>query len=101
MLAELSLDALPFAVVDMDTTGCSPRLHDRIIEIAIVRASRNGDIDDECVTLVNPRPTSARPISMTSRQPTSSFDHGFVSRGGNGSGLGTWISERGTRRPGG
>ena len=45
---------LGFAVVDVETTGFSPRLHDRIVEIAIVRVDASGVTEDEWVTLVNP-----------------------------------------------
>jgi DNA polymerase-3 subunit epsilon len=41
-------------VVDVETTGFSPRLHDRIIEIAIVRTSPSGTIEDTWTTLLNP-----------------------------------------------
>jgi DNA polymerase-3 subunit epsilon len=42
------------AVVDVETTGFSPRLHDRVIEIGIVRLSAQGERLDEYETLVNP-----------------------------------------------
>jgi DNA polymerase III subunit epsilon len=45
---------LHIAVVDVETTGFSPRLHDRILEIAIVRLSAEGECLDEYETLVNP-----------------------------------------------
>ncbi len=44
-----------FAVIDVETTGFSPRLRDRIIEIAIVRMNGSGEVLDEWVTLVNPQ----------------------------------------------
>ncbi len=44
----------PFAVVDVETTGFSPRLHDRMIELAVVRLAPNGALEDEYVTLLNP-----------------------------------------------
>jgi DNA polymerase-3 subunit epsilon len=43
-----------FAVVDVETTGFSPLVGDRIIEIAILRVLADGSISDEYVTLVNP-----------------------------------------------
>ena len=43
-----------FAVVDIETTGFSPLVGDRIIEIGIVRVGGDGSIVDEYVTLVNP-----------------------------------------------
>jgi DNA polymerase-3 subunit epsilon len=50
----VSLDSLPFAVVDVETTGFSPRLHDRLVEIAIVRITPDGSPEDEYATLINP-----------------------------------------------
>lgn len=43
-----------FAVVDLETTGFSPLVGDRIIEVAIVRVRADGSRADEYVTLVNP-----------------------------------------------
>lgn len=43
-----------FCVVDVETTGFSPRLGDRVIEVAAVRMRGNGVVIDEWVTLVNP-----------------------------------------------
>jgi DNA polymerase III epsilon subunit family exonuclease len=48
------LYGMPFAVVDVETTGFSPRLGDRIIEIAILRVAEDGAVEDEWSTLVNP-----------------------------------------------
>jgi len=45
---------MPFAVVDVETTGFSPLADDRIVEIAIVRVGADGAILDEYVTLINP-----------------------------------------------
>lgn len=47
------LGTTPFAVVDVETTGFSPRLHDRVVEIAVVRLA-NGRPVEEYTTLVNP-----------------------------------------------
>lgn len=49
----IDLTRTPFAVVDLETTGFSPRLHDRILEISIVRLRPDGTIEDEYVTLVD------------------------------------------------
>jgi DNA polymerase-3 subunit epsilon len=46
-------DAL-FAVVDIETTGFSPLVGDRIVELGIVRVAGDGSPVDEYVTLVNP-----------------------------------------------
>jgi DNA polymerase-3 subunit epsilon len=47
-----------FAVVDLETTGISPLLHDRALEVAIVRLSPDAaggwNISDEYATLLNP-----------------------------------------------
>jgi DNA polymerase-3 subunit epsilon len=47
--------AVPFAVVDVETTGFSPRLNDRVVEVAVVRLRANGEIQDQYCTLVNPQ----------------------------------------------
>lgn len=46
------LREIPFAIVDVETTGFSPLTGDRILEIAVVRL--NADSTEEYVTLVNP-----------------------------------------------
>lgn len=43
----------PYAVIDFETTGLSPRA-DRIVEVAIARVDARGQIEDEFATLVNP-----------------------------------------------
>jgi len=43
-----------FAVLDVETTGFSPRLHDRVVEIAVVHLDTNGQYEGEWSTLVNP-----------------------------------------------
>lgn len=42
------------AVIDVETTGLSPWRHDRIVEIAIVLVSPDGEVHAEYETLVNP-----------------------------------------------
>ena len=54
----LPLHRLTFAVVDVETTGLSARLGDKICEVAVV-LGRGGQIIDQMQTLVNP----GRPIS--------------------------------------
>jgi DNA polymerase-3 subunit epsilon len=44
----------PYAVVDVETTGFSPWLHDRVIEVAVVRMDPREGVLDEYCTLVNP-----------------------------------------------
>lgn len=52
--SSVQLGVTPFAVVDVETTGFSPRLHDRTLEVAVVRLAPNGALEDEYVTLLNP-----------------------------------------------
>lgn len=47
------LGPLPYAVIDVETTGLRPR-HDRVIEIAVVRCSPEGDPISEWSTLIDP-----------------------------------------------
>jgi DNA polymerase-3 subunit epsilon len=49
-----ALHTLEYAVVDCETTGGSPARGDRITEIAVIRADREGRILDEFTTLLNP-----------------------------------------------
>jgi ATP-dependent helicase Lhr and Lhr-like helicase len=44
-----------FSVVDVETTGFSPALGDRIVEIGIVRLAGDGTILDTLETLINPQ----------------------------------------------
>jgi ATP-dependent Lhr-like helicase len=48
------LGTTPFAVIDVETTGFSPRLHDRVLEVAVVRTAPDGTVEDSWVTLLNP-----------------------------------------------
>ena len=50
----VEIGTVPFAVVDIETTGLSPWLNDRIVEVAIVRVTPGDGISDEYATLVNP-----------------------------------------------
>lgn len=43
-----------YTVIDLETTGLSPRQHDRIVEIAAVYVSESGQIEGEWTTLLNP-----------------------------------------------
>ncbi|WP_158068865.1 3'-5' exonuclease [Cellulosimicrobium sp. CUA-896] len=45
---------MPFAVLDLETTGFSPRLGDRVAEVAVVLVDDAGRVEDEWCTLVNP-----------------------------------------------
>ncbi|HEX7080550.1 MAG TPA: exonuclease domain-containing protein [Gammaproteobacteria bacterium] len=64
-----SSGARHIAVVDVETTGLSPWRHDRIVEIAVVLLSPDGEIRDEYESLVNPGrdvgPTSIHGISAS------------------------------------
>ncbi|WP_297006582.1 exonuclease domain-containing protein, partial [uncultured Corynebacterium sp.] len=44
--------ALPFAVVDVETTGFTNR--DRVLEVAVVHADADGTVTGTWSTLVNP-----------------------------------------------
>jgi ATP-dependent helicase Lhr and Lhr-like helicase len=48
------LGRTPFAVLDVETTGFSPGLGDRVVEIAIVRTAPDGTVLDSWTTLLNP-----------------------------------------------
>lgn len=53
---------VPFAVIDVETTGLSPRRGDRIIEVAVARVDRSGRILDEFSTLINPDGQDTGPV---------------------------------------
>lgn len=44
-----------YTVIDVETTGLSPRNGDRIVEIGVVKVSHDGDVYDAWGTLVNPQ----------------------------------------------
>lgn len=44
-----------YTVIDVETTGLSPRHGDRIVEIGVVKVSHDGDVYDAWGTLVNPQ----------------------------------------------
>jgi DNA polymerase-3 subunit epsilon len=46
---------LGYAVVDLETTGLDPSRQHRIVELAVVHVSPEGEITDRWETLVNPR----------------------------------------------
>lgn len=49
-----AVSGMPFAVVDVETTGFEARCRDRIVEIAIVRLAPDGTVLGEWSSLVNP-----------------------------------------------
>lgn len=55
------LGRTPLAVIDVETTGFSPRTGDRVLEIAIVTCEPDGTIEEGWVTLVDP----GRPVGAT------------------------------------
>jgi len=69
--------SLPFAVLDVETTGLSPA-RDRVIEIAIVRCAPDGTVIDEWSTLVDPGrdpgPTHIHGISSTDLKGAPTFE---------------------------
>ena len=54
-LARASLFDHEFCVIDVETTGFSPRLGDRVVEIATVRMRGDGTVLSEWSTLLDPR----------------------------------------------
>ena len=69
--------SLPFAVLDVETTGLSPA-RDRIIEIAVVRCAPDGSFLDEWSTLVDPGrdpgPTHIHGITASDLEGAPSFE---------------------------
>lgn len=51
-----------YAVVDVETTGFSPRQGDRVIEIAVARVDASGRVEDEFATLINPEGRDTGPV---------------------------------------
>lgn len=43
-----------YIVIDVETTGFSPKKHHRVIELGVVHVSPTGEIEDEWSTLINP-----------------------------------------------
>jgi DNA polymerase-3 subunit epsilon len=63
-LLSLPLHQVPFAVIDVETTGLHPGLGDAICEVAILRVC-DGQVTDEYQTLVDPgRPISAEAYAV-------------------------------------
>ncbi|MEN1975088.1 3'-5' exonuclease [Cellulomonas sp. P4] len=54
----------PFAIIDVETTGMSPRRGDRVVEVAIVRVDHAGRVLDEYSTLVNPDGRDTGPVHI-------------------------------------
>ncbi len=46
---------MKFSILDIETTGFSPRLGDRVIEVSIINTDLEGEITDTYETLVNPK----------------------------------------------
>lgn len=71
------LGAVPFAIVDVETTGFSPLQHDRVVEIAVVRMTLDDGILGMFSTLVNPQrdvgPTHVHGITATDVAGAPSF----------------------------
>lgn len=47
------IDDLPYAIIDLETTGLDPLKH-RIVEAAVIRQRADGTVEDEWSTLINP-----------------------------------------------
>jgi DNA polymerase-3 subunit epsilon len=52
----------PYAVIDVETTGFSPKSGDRVVELAIARVDSTGRIEDEYATLLNPGNRDTGPV---------------------------------------
>ncbi|GAB98282.1 hypothetical protein KILIM_121_00090 [Kineosphaera limosa NBRC 100340] len=67
-----------YTVIDVETTGLSPSCRDRVVEIAVVWVSHDGEIQDQWVTLVNPGrdvgPTHIHGITATAVAAAPTFD---------------------------
>lgn len=50
----VAVEGLEFAVVDLETTGFSPRRGDRIVEVGVVRMAGDGRVLREWTTLLDP-----------------------------------------------
>ena len=54
-MRSVPLQDVNFAVIDLETTGLSPRGHDRVIEVAVVKTMMDQGLTSEYDTLVNPK----------------------------------------------
>ncbi len=58
-----------YTVIDVETTGLMPEMHDRVVEIAVCFVSHEGEIQDHWCTLVNPQrdvgPTRIHGVTAT------------------------------------
>lgn len=52
----------PYAILDVETTGLSPRGGDRVIEIAVLRMDARGRVEDEFATLIDPDGRDTGPV---------------------------------------
>lgn len=46
---------MPYAVIDLETTGFSPKMGDRVLEVGVVLVDDSGAVEGEWGTLVNPQ----------------------------------------------
>lgn len=67
-----------YTVIDVETTGLSPKRHDRVVEIGVVYVSDDGQIQDRWSTLVNPGrdvgPTRIHGITATDVMDAPCFE---------------------------
>ncbi|WP_020518753.1 exonuclease domain-containing protein [Catelliglobosispora koreensis] len=70
---------MPYAVIDLETTGLRASWHDRIVEIAIVHVADSGEIESEWCTLINPErdlgPQHIHGISAAEARQAPTFSH--------------------------
>ena len=53
-MGRINIDEIHFSVLDIESTGLSPRQGDRIIELGITKIDINGNVIDTYETLINP-----------------------------------------------
>ena len=68
-MSRIDLDKIYFSVLDIESTGLSPKHGDRVIELGITKIDMNGNVIDTYETLINPE-----------RKVSASNIHGITDR---------------------